>query len=193
MKHKKRIKMERSTILKAWLVALPTALLALVTAIVVSVAPVQAQSTGPLANVGIINVIGVRDSSTAPFYIKGEPFGNGVWQALDSPVRGEKFATIPSVPLFDFGGADCETEYRRAEIWTADGSSMVYNLVDYRCVQPSGASTTNGLYDIVSGTGRFTGITAGGGIFSIDETADGRAFLALSGMHCPPYGCPKTQ
>ncbi|MGA3090010.1 MAG: hypothetical protein ABSD75_15455 [Terriglobales bacterium] len=180
-----------STILKSWLVALPAALLALVTAIVVSVAPVQAQSADPLANVGIINVIGVRDSSTAPFYIKGQPFGNGVWQPLDSPVPGEKFATIPSVPQFDFGGADCETEYRRAEIWTADGSSMVYNLVDYRCLQPSGASTTNGLYDIVSGTGQFAGITAGGGIFSIDETADGHAFLALSGMHCPPKGCVK--
>lgn len=181
--------MKRSTILKSRLVALPTALLALVTAIGVSVAPVQAQSTDPLANVGIINVIGVRENSTAPFYIKGEPFGNGVWESLSSPVLGETFATIPKVPLFDFGGADCKPEYRRADIWTADGSSMVYNLVDYRCEQPSGASTTNGLYDIVSGTGRFAGITAGGGIFSIDETAEGQAFLALSGMHCPPKGC----
>ena len=184
--------MKRSTILKSRLVALPTALLALVT-IIVSVAPVQAQSTDPLAKVGIINVIGVRESVTAPFYIKGAPFGNGVWESLSSPVVGEKFATIPEVPLFDFGGANCVPEYRRAEIWTTDGSSMVYNLVDNRCVQPSGASTTNGLYDIVSGTGRFAGITAGGGIFSIDETADGEAFLALSGMHCPPYGCPKTK
>jgi len=156
------------------------------TAAVVSVAPVQAQSTNPLANVGIINIIGVRASSTAPFFIKGEPFGNGVWQPLSSPVPGNTFAAIPSVPLSGFGGAACKTEYRRAQIVSSDGSTMVYNLVDYSCVQPSGASTTNGLYDIVGGTGRYTAVTAGGGIFSIDEKADGQAFLALSGMHCPP-------
>ncbi|HXW69867.1 MAG TPA: hypothetical protein VEK34_00230 [Methylocella sp.] len=181
--------MERSTILKSrWLAALPTALLAVVSAVAVSVTPVQAQST-ELKNVGISNVIGVRASFTAPFYIEGEPFGSGVWQPLSSPVSGSTFATVPSVPQFGFGGANCNTEYRRAQIVASDGSTLVYNLVDYRCLQPSGASTTNGLYDIVGGTGRFGGYTAGGGIFSIDENADGHAFLALSGMHCPRPKC----
>jgi hypothetical protein len=156
------------------------------TAVVHSIAPFQAQSTNPLKNVGIINIIGVRASSSATFYVEGEPFGDAVWQPLSSPVPGKTFAKIPSVSQYGFGGAACHAEYRRAQIVTSDGSTMVYNLVDYNCVQPSGASTTNGLYDIVGGTGRYAGYTAGGGIFSIDELADGEAFLALSGMHCPP-------
>jgi hypothetical protein len=76
---------------------------------------------------------------------------------------------------------DCKTEYGQVQIVTSDGSMLVYNLVDYGRLQPSGASTTNGLYDIVSGAGRFADFTAGRGIFSIDEHPDGLAFLALSG------------
>ncbi len=104
---------------------------------------------------------------------------------MSSPVSGSTFAAIPVVPQFGFGGASCSPEYRRARIVTPDGSTQVYNLVDNHYVQPSGAATTNGLYDIVSGTGRFANFAPGGGIFSIDETADGQAFLALSGTHCP--------
>lgn len=162
------------------------------TAAVVSIASVQAQSADPLANVGIINIIGVRASAKGPFYIEGQPFGKGVWQPLSPPVAGTTFAAIPSVPQFGFGGAACKTEYRRAQIVASDGSTMVYNLVDYHCAQPFGASTTNGLYDIVGGTGRYSNYTAGGGIFSIDENADGHAFLALSGMHCPRKTCVKN-
>jgi hypothetical protein len=55
--------------------------------------------------VGIINIIGVGASFMAPFFIKGEPFGNGIWQPLSSPVPGSTFATIPSVPPFGFDGA----------------------------------------------------------------------------------------
>jgi hypothetical protein len=179
--------MENSTILKSRrLLALSTALLAAVTTVAVSVAPVKAAETpDPLANVdvGIINIIGVRANATAPFYIKGEPFGAGVWKPLSPPVKGDKFAAMPSSP--NFPGADCHTETRRVQIVATDGATSDYNLVGYTCVQPSGASTTNGLYDIVGGTGRFADWTAGGGIFSIDEKADGQAFLALSGMHCP--------
>jgi hypothetical protein len=158
------------------------------TAAVVSVAPVRVQSFNPLENVGIINIIGVRASAKSTFYVEGQPFGQGVWQPLSSPFSGTTFAEIPSVPSFGFGGAACTTEYRRAQIVTSYGN-MVYNLTDYHCVQPSGASTTNGLYDIVGGTGRYADYTAGGGIFSIDENADGHAFLALSGMHCPRPKC----
>ena len=183
--------MERSTIVKSLrLLALPIAVLA-VTTLVVSVAPVQAESPDPLANVdvGIINIIGVRANATAPFYIKGEPFGAGVWKPLSPPVAGDKFAALPSSP--NFPGADCHTETRRVQIVATDGSTSEYNLVGYTCVQPSGATTTNGLYDIVGGTGRFADWTAGGGIFSIDVRADGQAFLALSGMHCPRCGTVK--
>ena len=50
----------------------PTAALAVLTAVVVSVAPVQAaEPTDPIADVGIINIIGVRANATSPFYIKG--------------------------------------------------------------------------------------------------------------------------
>src|SRR5581483_4378846 len=105
-------------------------------------------------------------NATSPFYIKGEPFGAGVWKAVSPPVPGGKFANLPSSA--NFAGADCHTESRRVQIVATDGSTTVYNLVGYTCVQPSGASTTNGLYDIVSGTGRFADWNAGGGIFSID-------------------------
>jgi hypothetical protein len=168
--------------------ALPIALLAVTSAVVVSAAAVQAaEPIDPIAGVGKINIIGVRTDSTSPFYIEGEPYGAGVWQPLSPPVKGDKFAALPSSP--NFPGADCHTETRRVQIVATDGSTTVYNLVDYTCVQPSGASTTNGLYDFVSGTGRFADWKAGGGIFSIDELADGEAFLALSGMHCPPPSC----
>jgi hypothetical protein len=175
--------MERSTTLKSRrLVAVPIALLAVLAGAVISVVRVPAQSTDPLANVGIINIIGVRAGSTAPFFIKGEPFGNGVWQRLGQPVLGNTFAMIPSAGTF--AGAGCQGEYGQAQIVANDGSTLVYNLVGYRCALYAGGSTTNGLYDIVSGTGRFADFKAGGGIFSIDERADGLAFLALSGMHC---------
>jgi hypothetical protein len=161
------------------LLALPIALLT-----VIAVAPVQAaEPTDPIADVGKIDIIGVRANATSPFYIKGEPFGAGVWKPFSPPVKGDKFAALPSSP--NFPGADCHTDTRRVQIVATDGSTSEYNLVGYTCVQPSGASTTNGMYDIVSGTGRFADWTAGGGIFSIDEHADGQAFLALSGMHCP--------
>lgn len=175
--------MQRTTTLRSLLLAaLPIALLAAVAAIVVP--DVRADLTDPHANVALINIVGVRDGKTAPFYVTGEPFGNAVWQPLGQPVIGNTFATIPGTPTF--GGAKCQPEYSRARIVTPDGSSVLADLVAYRCAQPSGASTTNGLYDIVSGTGRFANFTAGGGIFSIDERADGQAFLALSGMHCRP-------
>jgi hypothetical protein len=159
------------------------ALLAVVAAIVVSAVRVRADSSDPLADVSIINIIGVRAGSTAPFYVKGEPFGNAVWQPLVQPVFGDTFTMIPSASTF--GGANCQPEYSRAQIQTQDGSTMVFNLVAYHCADssPSGASTTNGLYDILGGTGKFADVTAGGGIFSLDEKADGLAFLARSGMH----------
>jgi len=185
--------MERSAILRSrWLVALETALLTVVSAVVVTVASVQAQAPElkngappQLKNVGVINVIGARASATAPFYIEGEPFGSGVYKPIGSPVSGSTFSTIPGVPQVGFGGATCNTEFRQAEIVNSKGS-LTFNLVDYHCLQPSGASTTNGLYDIIGGTGKYADFAVGGGIFSIDERANGQAFLAYSGMHCPP-------
>ena len=152
---------------------------------IAAAAPIAENAEKALEGVGIIDIIGVRANSTAPFFIKGMPFGGGVWQPLTSPVYGGASAAVPPVPQFGFGGATCNPEYSRAQIVTADGSTLVYNLVGTHCLQPSGAATTNGLYDIVSGTGRFADYAPGGGIFSIDEIADGQAFLALSGMHCP--------
>src|SRR5690348_16080456 len=120
--------MEERTILKSLRVrALPMALLAATTTVVVSLAPAQAaEPIDPIAGVGKIDIIGVRTDSASPFYIEGEPYGAGVWQSLSPPVKGEKFATLPSSP--NFPGADCHTETRRVQIVATDGSTTVYNL-----------------------------------------------------------------
>ena len=126
-----------------------------------------AEPTDPIADVGKIDIIGVRANATSPFYIKGEPFGAGVWEALSPPVAGGKFAAMPSSS--NFAGADCHTDTRQVKITATDGSTSVYNLVGYTCVQPTGATTTNGMYDIVSGTGRFADWTAGTHRMSVNK------------------------
>ena len=77
-----RQEMGKSTMLKSLKVlALPMALLA-----VMAVAPVHAaEPTDPIADVGKIDIIGVRANANSPFYIKGEPFGAGVWKSVSPP------------------------------------------------------------------------------------------------------------
>src|SRR5581483_10314875 len=123
--------MQISPILKSLrLVALPIAVVAVTTTVAASLAPVQAaEPVDPIADVGKIDIIGVRANATSPFYIKGEPFGAGVWKAVSPPVPGGKFANLPSSA--NFAGADCHTESRRVQIVATDGSTTVYNLVGY--------------------------------------------------------------
>jgi hypothetical protein len=166
--------------MKSWRqsLLLHSALLTLLTVVIVSGVPARAQHNQYPVQ---FDARGKQTDSSSPFLIKVDVYGTGVWQRLLGPVLSPTFATIPSSGGFD--GADCAMEYSQDQILFDDGSTITFDVHGVRCEDTAspGAHVTTGNYSIIAGTGRFSIDPGGTGTVSIDARADGSAAITITG------------
>ena len=130
---------------------------------------------------------GFRADSSSPFILQGELIGNNaIWQLLIGPVDSPVVATIPASGA-TFAGAACRAEFRQGQIVVQnDDGNGTLTLDVYLTLcdpsPPSDASLASGIYSVVGGTGKFSGVTGGTGSIQFDTRSDGRVYCHIEGF-----------